>query len=93
MGIRNVFIFKGEGVAICDAKKVPIKARDILLVPPTGTHLIRNTGNNRLYKLTIMVPNMVLNEYFSELVCSGIPLELDAEDMSVLGRLDYFSFV
>jgi mannose-6-phosphate isomerase-like protein (cupin superfamily) len=46
MGIRNVFLLKGEGVAIYDAKKVPIKARDSLLVPPRGTHLIRNTGTS-----------------------------------------------
>jgi hypothetical protein len=36
---------------------------------------------------------MVPNEDFSELVCSGIPLELDAEDMSVLGKLDYLNLV
>ncbi len=87
--LEMFFLLKGEGIAICDAKKVPIKARDSLLVPPTGTHLIRNTGNTRLYTLIIMVPN----EDFSELVGSGIPVELDAEDMSVLGRLDSFSFV
>jgi mannose-6-phosphate isomerase-like protein (cupin superfamily) len=87
--LEMFFILKGEGVAICDGKKVSIKAGDSLLVPPTGTHLIRNTGETRLYTLTIMVPN----EDFSELIRSGIPVELDAEDMSVLGRLDSFSFV
>jgi len=69
---------------MCDGKKVPIKAGDSLLVPPTGTHLIKNTGSSRLYTLTIMVPN----EDFAELIRSGTPLELDAEDMAVLGRLD-----
>ncbi|MBD2295807.1 cupin domain-containing protein [Anabaena sphaerica FACHB-251] len=87
--VEMFFILKGEGVAICDGKKVPIKAGDSLLVPATGTHLIRNTGNSRLYALTIMVPN----EDFSELIRSGIPVELDAEDMTVLGRLDSLKFV
>ncbi|MBD2628507.1 cupin domain-containing protein [Trichormus variabilis] len=87
--LEMFFILKGEGVAICDGKKVDIKAGDSLLVPPTGTHLIKNTGDNRLYTLTIMVPN----EDFSELIRSGIPVELDAEDMAVLGRVDPFKFV
>ncbi|MDB9536933.1 cupin domain-containing protein [Dolichospermum planctonicum CS-1226] len=86
--VEMFFILKGEGIVICDGKKVNIKAGDSLLVPPTGTHLIRNTGKNRLYALTIMVPN----ENFSELIRSGIPVELDAEDMTVLGRLDSFKF-
>ncbi|TAF07188.1 MAG: cupin domain-containing protein [Nostocales cyanobacterium] len=87
--VEMFFILKGEGVAICDGKKVNIKAGDSLLVPPTGTHLIRNTGNSRLYALTIMVPN----EDFSELIRSGVPVELDAEDMTVLGRLDSLKFI
>ncbi|QLE55648.1 cupin domain-containing protein [Nostoc sp. TCL26-01] len=82
--VEMFFVLKGEGIAICDGKKVPIKAGDSLLVPPTGTHLIKNTGTTRLYTLTIMVPN----EDFAELIRSGTPLELDAEDMTVLGRLD-----
>ena len=86
--VEMFFILKGEGIVICDGKKVKIKAGDSLLVPPTGTHLIRNTGKNRLYALTIMVPN----ENFSELIRSGIPVELDAEDMTVLGRLDSLTF-
>ncbi|WP_016949434.1 cupin domain-containing protein [Anabaena sp. PCC 7108] len=87
--LEMFFILKGEGVAICDGKTVAIKSGDSLLVPPTGTHLIKNTGANRLYTLTIMVPN----EDFSELIRSGIPVELDAEDMAVLGRVDPFKFV
>ncbi|MFM5890726.1 MAG: cupin domain-containing protein [Dolichospermum sp.] len=86
--VEMFFILKGEGIVICDGKKVNIKAGDSLLVPPTGTHLIRNTGKDRLYALTIMVPN----ENFSELIRSGIPVELDAEDMTVLGRLDSLKF-
>ncbi|XHR83354.1 MAG: cupin domain-containing protein [Gloeotrichia echinulata GP01] len=82
--VEMFFILKGEGVAICDGKQVSIKAGDGLLVPPTGTHLIKNTGSSRLYTLTIMVPN----EDFSELIRSGIPVTLDAEDLAVLGRFD-----
>jgi mannose-6-phosphate isomerase-like protein (cupin superfamily) len=82
--VEMFFVLKGEGIAICDGKKVTIKTGDSLLVPPTGTHLIKNTGDSRLYTLTVMVPN----EDFSELIRSGTPMELDAEDMAVLGRSD-----
>ncbi|MFM7559626.1 cupin domain-containing protein [Cylindrospermopsis raciborskii] len=81
--VEMFFILKGEGIAICDGKKVNIKAGDSLLVPPMGIHLIRNTGKTRLYILTVMIPN----EDFSELIRSGILVGLDVEDMSVLGRL------
>jgi mannose-6-phosphate isomerase-like protein (cupin superfamily) len=83
MAVEMFFILKGEGIAICDGKTIKIKAGDSLLVPPTGTHLIRNTGSKRLYTLTVMVPN----EDFAELIRSGIPVELDEEDMAVLGRI------
>ncbi|MEH2456048.1 cupin domain-containing protein [Nostoc sp.] len=82
--VEIFFILKGEAIAICDGKSATIKAGDSFLMPPTGTHLIKNTGSTRLYTLTIMVPN----EDFSELIRSGIPAELDAEDMAVLGRLN-----
>lgn len=84
MAVEMFFVLKGEGVAMCDGKTVSIKAGDSLLVPPTGTHLIKNTGSSRLYTLTVMVPN----EDFAELIRSGIPVELDAEDMAVLRRSD-----
>ncbi|BDI14310.1 hypothetical protein ANSO36C_01120 [Nostoc cf. commune SO-36] len=82
--VEMFFVLKGEAIAMCDGKSATIKAGDSLLVPPTGTHLIKNTGSTRLYTLTVMVPN----EDFSELIRSGIPTELDEEDMSVLGRFN-----
>ena len=83
------FILKGEGLANCDGKQVKIQAGDSILVPPTGMHVIENTGEGRLYALCIMVPN----EDFAELIRSGIPVELDAEDMAVLRRSDVLSRV
>ncbi len=80
--VEMFFVLKGEGVAKCDGKEVPIQAGDSLLVPPTGIHQIRNTGSDRLYTLTIMVPN----EDFAELIRSGSRVELDEEDLAVLRR-------
>ncbi|MGG6264957.1 cupin domain-containing protein [Leptolyngbya sp. AN03gr2] len=82
LAIEMFFVLKGEGIAICDGKEVPIRSGDSLLVPPTGIHEIRNTGSDRLYALCIMIPN----EDFAELIRSGTPVELDEEDLAVLRR-------
>lgn len=84
LAVEMFFVLKGEGQATCDGKTVSIKAGDSLLVPPMGTHVIENTGKDRLYALCIMVPN----EDFVELIRSGTPVELDEEDMRVLRRSD-----
>jgi mannose-6-phosphate isomerase-like protein (cupin superfamily) len=84
LAVELFFVLKGEGIASCDGKVVRIKAGDSLLVPATSTHVIENIGYGRLYTLTIMVPN----EDFAELIRSGTPVELDEEDMAVLGRVD-----
>ncbi|MDX2230009.1 MAG: cupin domain-containing protein [Leptolyngbyaceae cyanobacterium bins.349] len=82
LAVEMFFVLKGEGTATCDGKSVPIRAGDSILVPPTGIHEICNTGADRLYALCFMVPN----EDFAELIRSGIPAELDEEDMAVLRR-------
>lgn len=82
LAVEMFFVLKGEGTATCDGKTVPIRAGDSILVPPTGIHEIRNTSSERLYALCFMVPN----EDFAELIRSGIPVELDEEDMAVLRR-------
>ncbi|MBD3883524.1 cupin domain-containing protein [Phormidium tenue FACHB-886] len=89
LAVEMFFVLKGEGLATCDGKTVAIRAGDSILVPPTGTHVLENTGDGRLYTLCIMVPN----EDFAELIRSGIPVELDSEDMAVLRRSDMLSRV
>jgi mannose-6-phosphate isomerase-like protein (cupin superfamily) len=84
LAVEMFFVLKGEGMATCDGKAVPIRAGDSVLVPPTGTHVLENTGPGRLYTLCIMVPN----EDFAELIRSGTPVTLDEEDMAVLKRSD-----
>ncbi|NJR71283.1 MAG: cupin domain-containing protein [Synechococcales cyanobacterium CRU_2_2] len=74
------FVLRGEGAALCDGKEVALTTGDCILVRPTGMHEIHNTSANRLYLLSVMVPN----EDFAELVRSGVPAELDAEDLAVL---------
>ncbi|PZD70979.1 hypothetical protein C1752_08623 [Acaryochloris thomasi RCC1774] len=83
IAVEMFFILEGQGIASCDGKEVCIQAGDSLLVPPTGTHQIINTGAGRLYALCFMVPN----EDFVELIQSGVPVELDEEDLRVLQRV------
>ncbi|WP_008312802.1 cupin domain-containing protein [Leptolyngbya sp. PCC 6406] len=84
VAVEMFFVLKGEGLATCDGKTVTIGAGDSILVPPNGVHVVENTGPTRLYALCIMVPN----EDFAELIRSGTPAELDAEDFAVLRRTD-----
>ncbi|PSN18701.1 cupin domain-containing protein [filamentous cyanobacterium CCP5] len=84
VAVEMFFVLKGHGLATCDGKTVAIQAGDSILVPPTGVHVIENIGDTRLYALCIMVPN----EDFAELIRSGVPAELDEEDLAVLGRQD-----
>ena len=82
LAVEMFFVLNGEGLATCDGKTVHVQAGDSILVPPTGIHGIENIGTGRLYALCFMVPN----EDFAELIRSGIPAELDEEDMAVLRR-------
>jgi mannose-6-phosphate isomerase-like protein (cupin superfamily) len=82
LAVEMFFILKGEGLASCDGKVVPIRSGDSVLVPPNGIHVLENTGSGRLYALCMMVPN----EDFAELIRSGTPVELDEEDWAVLRR-------
>lgn len=81
--VEMFFILKGEGIAVCDGKEISLHSGDSVLMPKTGTHYLRNTGNERLYALCMMVPN----EDFSELIRSGIPATLDEQDLAVLSRI------
>jgi mannose-6-phosphate isomerase-like protein (cupin superfamily) len=73
-------VLHGEGVARCDGKTLSIRKGDSLLLHPGSEHVIENTGAGKLYTLTVMTPN----EGFAELIRSGEPVELDAEDVGIL---------
>jgi mannose-6-phosphate isomerase-like protein (cupin superfamily) len=76
-------VLHGEGVARCDGKTLPIRKGFSLLLHPGSEHVIENTGAGKLYTLTVMTPN----EGFSELIRSGERVELDADDIRILGGL------
>lgn len=75
------YILKGEGIAKVGSEySTPIRQGSFIIVPPKNHHDIINTGNERLYALTMMAPD----ENFSDLIKNGPRVELDDEDMSVL---------
>lgn len=84
IAVEMFFILKGEGIAVCDGKEISLHTGDSVLMPKTGTHYLKNTGNERLYALCMMVPN----EDFSELIRNGIPAPLDEDDLKVLSRIN-----
>lgn len=77
------YVLHGEGTARCGDKIMPIRKGDALLLRPGSEHVIENTGDGKLYTLTVMTPN----EGFAELIRSGQPIELDEEDHRVLAGL------
>jgi mannose-6-phosphate isomerase-like protein (cupin superfamily) len=79
------YVLEGVGNAHCDGKTMPIKRGDALLLRPGSEHVIENTGPGKLYTLTVMTPNAG----FAELIRSGQPVDLDEEDLKVLGAAQW----
>ena len=79
---EEVFVvLYGHGQASLGADVLNIRPGSVLLLRPSHTHAIRNTGQTRLYCLTTMVPD----EDFAKLITSGVPDVLDAQDYAALG--------
>jgi mannose-6-phosphate isomerase-like protein (cupin superfamily) len=77
-------VLHGEGRADCGGTQTMLKAGDSMLLMPGTTHVVENTGKDRLYCMTVMVPN----EDFAELIRTGIPEELDDGDWAIIsGKL------
>lgn len=74
------YVIEGEGRARCDDNWLSVRKGDVMVVPAGAEHVLENTGSGRLYTLTVMVPD----EAFAQLIRSGVPDELDAEDLRVL---------
>jgi mannose-6-phosphate isomerase-like protein (cupin superfamily) len=74
------FVLSGEGKSVCNGEEIPLKKGESLIVRPGNDHEIVNTGSEKLYCLTLMVPN----EGFAELVRSGYPVPLTEGDRKVI---------
>ncbi len=74
------YVLSGTGIAYCNGEAFPVGPGDSVVVRPGHEHIVENTGEARLYCLTVMVPN----EGFAELIRAGIPMPLDTLDLAVL---------
>ncbi|MFV0243520.1 MAG: cupin domain-containing protein [Qingshengfaniella sp.] len=77
------YVLHGEGEAISDGQSLKIRKGDALLLDPGSEHIVKNTGQSKLYTLTVMVPD----QDFSDLIRSGEKMALDAEDIAILTGL------
>ncbi|MFN0164387.1 MAG: cupin domain-containing protein [Burkholderiales bacterium] len=75
------YVLHGEGVASCNGQCLTVRKGDSFLVRAGHEHRVENTGRERLYCLTTMVPD----EDFAALIRGGIAWELDGSDRAVLG--------
>lgn len=46
-----IYVLKGTGTTLCENGELPVKAGDVVLVPPEEKHVTRNTGNEPLVLL------------------------------------------
>jgi mannose-6-phosphate isomerase-like protein (cupin superfamily) len=74
------FVLSGEGKSVCDGEEIPLRKGESFIVRPGNDHEVVNTGTEKLYCLTLMVPN----EGFAELVRGGFRVPLTAADKAVV---------
>ena len=75
------YVLGGSGRAHCGGRTYDMEKGDTLVLPPGMEHVVENVGTDRLYCLTVMVPN----EGLAELIRTGATLALDAADRAVVG--------
>jgi mannose-6-phosphate isomerase-like protein (cupin superfamily) len=77
------FVLHGHGRASVGGQWTELARGDALMVRRGSEHVIENTGPERLYCLTIMVPD----ENFASAIRHGTPVTLDDDDRRVLDGL------
>jgi len=77
---ESFFVLAGTGIASCGGAAFPIGPGDAFVLKPGVEHVVENTGEKKLYCLTLMTPN----EGFAELIRNGTPVEITDEDRAVL---------
>lgn len=76
------YVLSGTGRAYCNGRTYDVARGDTLVLPPGMEHVVENTGPEKLYCLTVMVPN----EGFAELIRAGETMALDkADSAAILG--------
>ena len=76
------YVLSGRGRASCGGKTYDMEKGDTLVLPPGTEHVVENTGPDRLYCFTVMVPN----EGFAEMIRAGSTQSLDEADNAVISE-------
>ena len=79
---ESFFVLSGTGLAHAGGRTLPLGPGDAFVLRPEVEHVVENTGQTKLYCLTLMTPN----EGFAELIRGGTPVELTDEDRAVIAR-------
>jgi len=74
------YVLSGRGKASCNGESWDLEKGDTLVLPPGMDHVVENVGPDKLYCLTVMIPD----EGFAELIRGGVTMELDAADHAVV---------
>ena len=74
------YVLSGRGKAHCNGEAFDMEKGDTLMLPPGLDHVVENVGPEKLYCLTVMVPN----EGFAEMIRDGETMSLDAADRAVV---------
>jgi mannose-6-phosphate isomerase-like protein (cupin superfamily) len=74
------YVLGGQGRCYCGGEVHELAKGDTLVLPPGMDHVVENTGAERLYCLTVMVPN----EGLAELIRAGATMALDVKDEAVI---------
>ena len=74
------YVLAGRGRAHYAGEVHELEKGDTLVLPPGVEHVVENAGSERLYCLTVMVPN----EGLAELIRAGAAMALDAADTKVI---------
>ena len=74
------YVLSGQGRCHCDGQVHELAKGDTLVLPPGMDHVVENAGTERLYCLTVMVPN----EGLAELIRAGATMALDDKDQKII---------
>lgn len=74
------YVLSGSARAHCGSMRYDMEKGDTLVLPPGMEHVVENSGSDRLYCLTVMVPN----EGLAELIRAGATMALDDADRMVV---------
>lgn len=63
---ETYLILSGEGVMIINGKEIPVKADDVIYLPPMQKHELKNTGTAEMKTVFVYSPAVVVDHWAQE---------------------------